>query len=211
MLFNGGGGSGVSGGGSVWGCLAATARRGNGEAKMAGTTRGREGGARRGNATTSWCDKRTRGWHNKRTTRHDAIISWHDKTMRGWRDEMRRRRGVERQHNNQLAWEGGWECGATRGQIEAMQQQAGATRGWEGDAMRGRWEAKRHQLQTCHHSWLLWTNAPQGRASTSSSWWRNPIFCESGQGRLPQGGTRSHLEIMAITGAQAEPEGRWWG
>ncbi len=81
----------------------ATARQGDGEAKMAGTMRGREGGARRGNATTIWLNKRTRGLRNKRTTRHDAIISWRNETTRGRCGKMTRGWGVERRHNNQLA------------------------------------------------------------------------------------------------------------
>ena len=50
----------------------------DGESKMAGTMRGREGGARRGNATTSLHDERTRGWRNKKATRDDVTSSWHD-------------------------------------------------------------------------------------------------------------------------------------
>jgi hypothetical protein len=41
--------------------------------------RGREGRARRGNATTSRRNERTRGWHIKRTTRGDATISWQER------------------------------------------------------------------------------------------------------------------------------------
>ena len=46
-------------------------RQGDCEAKMAGTTRGQEGNARRGNATTSRHDERMREWGNKRTTKND--------------------------------------------------------------------------------------------------------------------------------------------
>ena len=47
---------------------------------------------RRDNATTSWReDKLTRGRHNERTTRGYATTSWHDKVTRG--------RCNERQHN----------------------------------------------------------------------------------------------------------------
>jgi hypothetical protein len=56
------------------------------------TTRGREGGTRKGNATTSQHNERTRGWCNLRTTRDDgATTSWRDETTRGgttrWRDD----------------------------------------------------------------------------------------------------------------------------
>ena len=69
---------------------------------MAGTPRGQEGGARRGNATTttSQHDKRTRGGQcNKRTMRYDdATTSWRNKMARGQHDEMTRQRegGVSR-------------------------------------------------------------------------------------------------------------------
>jgi hypothetical protein len=66
-------------------------RQDDGEAKMAGTTREREGGARRGNATTSRHDEWTRGRHNKMTMRDDATTSWHDETTRGGYDETMRR------------------------------------------------------------------------------------------------------------------------
>jgi hypothetical protein len=68
-------------GGSIRRCLMASAMdNGNGKAMarrmMAGTTRGREGGARGGNATTSRHNERTRGWHDKRMMRDDATTSW---------------------------------------------------------------------------------------------------------------------------------------
>jgi hypothetical protein len=73
----------------------------------------REGGARRGKATTSQHDERTRGWCNERTTRDDgATTSWHYAITRG---------GATRQRDNERA--------AHR---EATQQPAGATRGWRG-------------------------------------------------------------------------------
>jgi len=67
------------------------------------------GGARRGNATTSQHDERTRGQCNERTTRDDgATTSWRDKTTRGRRNERTARgnattrgRLKERQRNNQ--------------------------------------------------------------------------------------------------------------
>jgi hypothetical protein len=80
-------------------------------------TRGREGGARIGNATTSQHDERTRGWCNKRTTRDDgATTSWRNETTRG---------GTTRRQDNKRA--------ARR---EATQQPAGAARGREGGAGR---------------------------------------------------------------------------
>jgi hypothetical protein len=51
-------------------------RQGDGKIKMAGTPKGREGGARQGNATTSWRNERTRGQHNERTARDDATTNW---------------------------------------------------------------------------------------------------------------------------------------
>ena len=46
--------------------------------------RGREGGARSGNATTSQHDERSRGQCNERTTKDDdATTNWRDETMRG--------------------------------------------------------------------------------------------------------------------------------
>jgi hypothetical protein len=64
---------------------------------MAGMTKGREGGARRGNATTSQHDERTRGRCNERTTRDDdATTSWCKETTRGRHDETTRRQDNER-------------------------------------------------------------------------------------------------------------------
>jgi hypothetical protein len=71
----------------------------DGKAKMAGTTRGREGGAMRGNTTTSLCDERMRGRRNERTKRHDVTISWRDETTRGRRDKTRRQDGSESRGN----------------------------------------------------------------------------------------------------------------
>ena len=65
-------------------------RQVDGEAKMAGMTRGQEGGARRGNATTSRHDEWTKEGHNERTMRDDATTSWRDETMRGGYDKMTR-------------------------------------------------------------------------------------------------------------------------
>ena len=60
----------------------------------------REGGERRGNATTSQHNERTRGRCNERTTRDDgATTSWRDATMRGGttrqRDDERAARRVD--------------------------------------------------------------------------------------------------------------------
>ena len=41
----------------------------------------------RGNATTIWRDKTSRGQRNERTARGDATTSWHNKTTRGRRNE----------------------------------------------------------------------------------------------------------------------------
>ena len=69
-------------------------RQGDCEAKMVGTTRGREGGARRGNATTIRHNERTRGWRIERMARDDTASSWRNETTRGRLDEtMRRREG----------------------------------------------------------------------------------------------------------------------
>jgi len=73
----------------------------------------REGGARRGNATTSQNDERTRGRCNERTTRDDgATTSWRDAKMRG--DTTRQRDDERAVHR------------------EATQQPSGASRGWRG-------------------------------------------------------------------------------
>jgi hypothetical protein len=50
-------------------------RQVDGEVKMAGMMRGREGGTRRGNATTSRHDEWKRERHNKRTMRDDGTSS----------------------------------------------------------------------------------------------------------------------------------------
>jgi hypothetical protein len=81
----------------------------------------------RGNATTSWRDKTTRGQRNERATRDNATTSWRDSnkmtrgrrnegTSRGdattsWHNEMTPGRCNERQHNLvlvrvQTAWLG---------------------------------------------------------------------------------------------------------
>ncbi len=84
----------------------ATARQGDGKAKMADTIRGPEGGTRRGNTTTSRRGEKTGCRCNKRKMRDIATISWRNKTMRGQR--------VYRRRNNQLVRKGGQEGGATR-------------------------------------------------------------------------------------------------
>jgi len=54
------------------------------------TTRGQsDERMRRGDATTSWRDELTRGWHNERMTRGYATTSWHDKVTRGRHNERR--------------------------------------------------------------------------------------------------------------------------
>jgi hypothetical protein len=91
--FKGDGGGGVQ---WQWRCLTAFNGisggfwQGDGEARMAGTTRGQEGGARRGNATTSWHDERTRGQHSESMTRDNSTTSWRDETTLGWHDETMR-------------------------------------------------------------------------------------------------------------------------
>ena len=65
-----------------------------------------KGVQRRGSATTSWHDERTRGQHNERTMRDDVNTSWQDKTMRGRHNKTTRRQGgrrVERRRTNQPA------------------------------------------------------------------------------------------------------------
>ena len=76
---------------------------------MDDTTRGWEGGANRGNATTSWA------------TRDNAATSWRDKMIRGQCNKIMRGRGIERQCNSQQAQR---EGSAMRGRGEVMQQQA---------------------------------------------------------------------------------------
>jgi len=61
-------------------------------AQQEGEARGQGGNARRGNATTSQYNERTRGWCNKRTMRDDdATTSWRDEMMRGRHVTMTRR------------------------------------------------------------------------------------------------------------------------
>jgi len=116
------------------------------------TTRGREGGARTGNATTSQHDKRTRGRCNKRTTRDNgATTSWPDKTMRG---------GTMRQREDERA--------AHR---EAMQQPAGATRGREGGAGHNE-RTRRGDATTSWRDELMreWYNERMARGNATTSW-----------------------------------------
>jgi len=68
---------------------------------------------RRSDATTSWCNERTRGWRNERTARGNATTSLRNKMTRGrhnesmirgyattsWHDEVTRGRCGERRHN----------------------------------------------------------------------------------------------------------------
>ena len=99
-----------------WCSMAAAAFNGARWCRQWTTTRGREGGARTGNATTtSQHDERTRGRCNERTTRDDgATTSWRDETTRG---------GTTRRQDDERA--------ARR---EAKQQPAGMMRGREGSA-----------------------------------------------------------------------------
>ena len=61
----------------------------------------------RGNATTSWRNKRTRRRHNKRTMRDGTTTNWCHETMRGLHDEkmrgqeggMSRGNNITRRHN----------------------------------------------------------------------------------------------------------------
>ena len=97
--------------------------RGDGEGKMVGTPRGQEGGARRGNATTSWHDERMRGRCNERTMRDVATTSWRNEMMRTAR-RRDNKRAVHREATQHPA-------GATRGQV------GGATRGGVGGTKKG--------------------------------------------------------------------------
>jgi hypothetical protein len=116
------------------------------------TTRGREGGARTGNTTTSQHDERTRGRCKERTTRDDdATTSWRDETTRGC--TMRRR-------DNKRA--------ARR---EAMQQPAGATRGGEGGAGCNE-RTRRGNATTSWRNELTrgWRNERTARGNATTSW-----------------------------------------
>ena len=89
------------------------------------TTRGREGGARTDNATTSQHNERTRGRCNERMTRDDGTTtSWRDETIRGgtMRRQDNERAARQRRHNNQPTWQEDERevQGATRGQGDVM-------------------------------------------------------------------------------------------
>ena len=102
-------------------------RQGNGEAKMAGTVRGREGGARR--PKTNRHNERTIGGkHNQRSMRDDGTTSWRDETMRGRHGETmgRQEGGTTRRRDDERA-----------ARQEATQHTAGTTRGQEGGTTRG--------------------------------------------------------------------------
>ena len=117
--------------------------------------RGREGGARTGNAATSQQDERTRGRCNKRTTRDDAATtSWRDKTTRG---------GTMRGRDDKRA--------ARR---EATQQPAGATRGQEGGAGRNE-RTRRGDATTSWRDELTrgWRNERTARGNATTSWHDN--------------------------------------
>ncbi len=74
---------------------------------------GREGSARRGNATTSQHNERTRGRCNKRMTRDDgATTSWRNETTIG---SMTRRRDIERAARREGTQQQRAAQGATRG------------------------------------------------------------------------------------------------
>ena len=104
------------------------------------TTRGQEGGARRGNATTSQHDERTRGWCNKRMMRDDrATTSWRNKTTKGDTTRQRDNERAARQEATQqpASTTRGRVGGATRGPREAMRQPAGMTKRQESGTTRG--------------------------------------------------------------------------
>jgi hypothetical protein len=67
----------------------------------AGVMKGREGDARRDNATTSRRNERTRGRCNKRTTRGDTTVSWRTEMMRGRHNKRTSGQRIARQCNNQ--------------------------------------------------------------------------------------------------------------
>jgi hypothetical protein len=115
-------------------------------------TRGREGGARTGNTTTSQHDERTRGWCNERTTRDDgATTSWRNETTRG---------GTMRRQDNERA-----------ARQEATQQPAGATRGREGGAGRNE-RTRRGDATTSWRNELTrgWRNERTVRGNAATSW-----------------------------------------
>jgi len=114
--------------------------------------RGREGGARTGNATTSQHDQRMRGRCNERMTRDDgATTSWRNETTRG---------GTTRQQDGERV--------ARR---EAMQQPAGTARGREGGA--GCNERTRRGDATTswrHKLTREWRNERTRRGNATTSW-----------------------------------------
>ena len=108
----------------------------------AGATRGQEGGAgcnkrtRRGNATTSWCDKLTRGWHNERTAKGNATTGWGDTTMRGQRNErMARGDGTT-----------SWHDKMTRGRRNEGMTRGNVTTSWHDETTPGRHNKRLHNL-----------------------------------------------------------------
>jgi hypothetical protein len=97
---------------------------------------GRNERTRRGNATTSWCDKLTRGWHNERTARGNVTTSWRDKTMRGQRNERTVRGNATTS----------WLDKTTRGRYNERTTRGDATTSWHDKMTPGRRDERQHNL-----------------------------------------------------------------
>jgi hypothetical protein len=109
----------------------------------AGATRGQEGGAagrnermRRGDATTSWRNKLTRGWCNVRTAIGNATTSWRDKMARGKCNERMRRGNATTSWRDEL----------TRGRHNERMTRGYATTSWHDEVTEGRRNERRHNL-----------------------------------------------------------------
>ena len=114
--------------------------------------RGREGGARTGNATTSQHDQRTRGRCNERMTRDDgATTSWRVETTRG---NMTRRRDDKRAAHQKMT-----------------QQPDDATRGRESGTGRNERMRRSNAITSwCNKLTRGWRNERMARGNATTSW-----------------------------------------
>ena len=153
------------------------------------TTRGQEGDARTGNATTSQHDERRGGRCNVKTTRDDGMTtSWRDETTRG---------GTTRQRDDERA--------ARR---EAMEQPAGATRGREGGAGRN----KRLRRGDATKSWCNKLtrgrhNKRMARGNATTSWRDNTTSGQRNE-RMARGDATTSWRVQTTRGRHNERTAR---
>ena len=109
----------------------------------AGATGGQEGGAagrnertRRGDATTSWRNKLTRGWCNERTAIGNATTSWRNKMARGQCNERMRKGDATTSWHDKLK----------RGWHNERMTRCYATTSWHNKVPGGQCNERRHNL-----------------------------------------------------------------